>query len=303
VQQPTESWKSHQCNSFWRKVTSRCVARSRRHYRSIISMCCSGKPVEVWGRVLHPAKRCGTAPLRGAARLLRRGGLRRRDRRPVRLLHCLGAPDGHPAAQRKARAVRRGQARSEGAAKGHRRGAGESAGAARGRAQRRRDRRRPGRIGHPDLRADGMGHPRRCRASSAGSPRRGPPRQPRETGPGQGRRAAELADWRHDRLPARRAAAVIPGDGPTRAARPGRTGRLPVHQRDHRLAVDRHPAACQVRTPPPRPPHRRAHRRRWARARTRTDRAAQVHPRRLLLLPSPPRIQPKTAHRPRQNAA
>ena len=30
----------------------------------------------------------------------------------------------------------------------------------------------------------------------------------------------------------------------------GRRGRLPVHPRDHRLAVDRHPAAGQVRTPP-----------------------------------------------------
>ena len=41
-------------------------------------------------------------------------------------------------------------------------------------------------------------------------------------------------------------------------------GRLPVHLGDHRLAVDRHPAAGQVRAPPPRPSHRRADRRRRA---------------------------------------
>ena len=94
-----------------------------------------------------------------------------------------------------------------------------------------------------------------------------PPRQPRRAGPGQGRSADRLATRAADPVRPRRTAAAVAGDGAAGPGRPGRPGRLPSHLGDHRLAVDRHPAAGQVRPRRPRPPHRRAHRRRRARPR------------------------------------
>ena len=57
-----------------------------------------------------------------------------------------------------------------------------------------------------------------------------------------------------------------------------------------------------MRAPTPRPPHRRADRRHRARVRSAAERAAQGHPRRLLLLPGAPRIQHQPAHRNGQGA-
>ena len=73
-------------------------------------------------------------------------------------------------------------------------------------------------------------------------------------------------------------------------------GLLPVHLSDHCLSVYLHPAAVQVRTPPPRPSHLLVDLLRLPLVLSATDRTAQSHPLLHLLLPRAPRIQHQTAH-------
>ena len=171
---------------------------------------------------------------------------------PVRVLHRQRPPDGHAAAQGPAEPVRRGQARPEGAAQGHRRCA-------------------PGCWS--------------CGRPGTASPR-SPPRSPVRECPYRRKPCWQILDTEGlPRLPRRDegrrgrlepvepvAAAALPGPPPRRypcpATMPGccsccrpaarracRTwspSPLPLHQGAVGMAVDRDPAAGQVRPHPPR---------------------------------------------------
>src|SRR6266508_3596591 len=74
----------------------------------------SWRPVETRRSLLPPARQQPAASLRGVARLLRRRPARLAGGRPLRLLHRLGPPDGHPATRGQAQAVRPHQTRPQG---------------------------------------------------------------------------------------------------------------------------------------------------------------------------------------------
>src|SRR6266571_1985425 len=121
------------------------------------------------------------------------------------------------------------------------------------------------------------------------------PKGPRR--PGQGHHPlALIVASRHP--PALRPCRTVPtpaGDRQPRPTRPDPRRRLSRHPGPVGVAVDRHPAAGQVRPPGPYPPHRRSHRRHRPGPGPEPDRPAQGQPPTHLRLPGPPGLQPNTA--------
>ena len=172
--------------------------------------------------------------------------------RPVRLLHRLGAPDGHPAAPGRMELF----ADTTPGPKGPRKATGEvrdqvlALRAAEHSIS--RDRRRAGRRGHAGFGADGVGRSSARGPAPAAAARRGPPRQPDPAGPGQGRPAAAPGPPTR-RWPCDHAGLLLLFPAMAELGLPELVAAAgyPDHPGDLGLAVDRHPAAGQVRPPAP----------------------------------------------------
>ncbi len=246
--------------------------RPARTYSSNICACCSRKLLRPGGYFTRPAG--VTAPLRGDARLLRRDATAA-EIATGSLLHRLGAPDGHPGTHRQARSLRRGQTRPQGPRKATaavrercwhcapRRSVGEIA-AALAQAARRSRRRRCGASSTPP-RCPGF---TAATTPAAAAP---PPLTPSRPPPNHAGRPAPPSTVHTPRC----CCCSPPSSNCTCTTCLPR--RLPVDGRSAPGSLSP-PCCCQMRAPPPRPSHLRAHRLRLALPRAVADRAALNHP-------------------------